>query len=180
MSGRLQRHPRFEPRGDDLYVEVEHRAGKLFAAFSDRGVSLVQPADDAFAFEIAFHMRFGREIAPAEAGEHDEVAQALIDGDTDSLDCDLDGVSNFTRRVLDAAKEIPRGETRSYQWLALRVGMPRAARAVGNALGANPVPILIPCHRIVRGDGSIGGYGYGQAMKRALLEAEGVTEFAAA
>lgn len=152
----------------------------MFAAFSDRGVSFVRPAEDPFAFEVAFGMRFGREAAQVDASDHEDLEQALLTGDADNVECDLDGVSNFTRRVLTAAREIPRGETRSYQWLALQVGMPRAARAVGNALGANPVPILIPCHRIVRGDGSLGGYGYGAAMKRSLLAAEGVNVYEAA
>jgi O-6-methylguanine DNA methyltransferase len=86
---------------------------------------------------------------------------------------DLDGVSNFTRRVLGAVQRIPRGETRSYEWLALNVGMPRAARAVGNALSANPLPLLIPCHRVVHADGSLGGYAFGSAMKQRLLRQEG-------
>jgi O-6-methylguanine DNA methyltransferase len=68
--------------------------------------------------------------------------------------------------------KIPRGETRSYGWVAQQVGKPRASRAVGAACGANPVPVIIPCHRVIAGDGSIGGFGGGLPMKRRLLALE--------
>lgn len=68
---------------------------------------------------------------------------------------------------------IPTGETRSYGWLARKVGRPRAARAVGRAMATNPLPIVVPCHRVVASDGSLRGYGGGLAMKAALLRLEG-------
>jgi methylated-DNA-[protein]-cysteine S-methyltransferase len=80
----------------------------------------------------------------------------------------------FQWRVLMAEKAIPRGEVRTYGQIAAQVGCPRGARAVGNALANNPFPIVIPCHRAVRSDGSLGGFQGGVAMKRALLEMEGV------
>jgi len=87
----------------------------------------------------------------------------------------LEGLAEFQRRVLLETCEIPRGEVRSYAWLALRLGHPGAARAVGSALARNPLPLVVPCHRVVRGDGTIGEYGCGgPAAKRALLAAEGV------
>jgi methylated-DNA-[protein]-cysteine S-methyltransferase len=89
-----------------------------------------------------------------------------------SVAVDLEGIGDFQGRVLAQAARIPYGETTSYAELARRIGHPRASRAVGNALGANPVPIVIPCHRIVRGDGSWGHYAFGGAMKTALLELE--------
>ena len=85
---------------------------------------------------------------------------------------DLRGLSPFTRAVLRAAAKIPYGEVRSYRWIAERLGMPEAARAVGNALGRNPIPIIIPCHRVVRADGSVGGYALGPAWKKRLLKLE--------
>ncbi|MSQ26564.1 MAG: methylated-DNA--[protein]-cysteine S-methyltransferase [Dehalococcoidia bacterium] len=88
---------------------------------------------------------------------------------------DLSGVPPFQQRVLLQALEIPRGEVRTYQWLAQAVGQPRAARAVGTAMAHNPIPILIPCHRVVRSDYRIGEYGCGgPAKKRELLQLEGV------
>jgi O-6-methylguanine DNA methyltransferase len=87
----------------------------------------------------------------------------------------LEGVGDFQRRVLLETCEIPRGEVRTYAWLAGRLGHPGAARAVGSALARNPMPLVVPCHRVVRSDGSIGDYGCGgPAAKRALLAAEGV------
>ena len=88
---------------------------------------------------------------------------------------DLAGLPSFQRRVLAAARRIPFGATASYAELARRIGRPRAARAVGNALGANPVPVLVPCHRVVRGDGTWGPYAFGGAMKTALLRLERTT-----
>ena len=92
-----------------------------------------------------------------------------------SVPTDLEGIGEFQARVLDQAVRIPYGETVSYAELARRIGHPRASRAVGNALGANPVPIVIPCHRIIRGDGTWGHYAFGGAMKTALLSLERVT-----
>ena len=88
---------------------------------------------------------------------------------------DISTLPPFTRQVLAACATIPGGDTRTYGQLATQVGRPRGARAVGQALGRNPVPILIPCHRVISSDGSLGGFGAGMEMKRRLLELEGVT-----
>jgi len=89
-----------------------------------------------------------------------------------STPCDLRGLPAFTHAVLEAATQIPYGEVRSYRWLAQHLGKPRAARAVGNALARNPIPIIIPCHRVVRSNGTLGGYALGTALKKRLLEME--------
>lgn len=78
----------------------------------------------------------------------------------------------FQRKVWDALAEIPFGETVSYGELAEQIGHPRAARAVGSANGANPIPIILPCHRVIASGGGLGGYGYGLPLKRRLLELE--------
>src|SRR5262245_16270502 len=85
---------------------------------------------------------------------------------------DLTRVGDFQARVLAEANRIPFGEVDSYSGLARRMGHARAARAVGNALGANPVPVIVPCHRIVRGDGTWGHYAFGGEMKTQLLRLE--------
>jgi len=77
--------------------------------------------------------------------------------------------TDFEKKVWLAIKEIPYGETRTYKWLAERVAMPRATRAVGHALSKNPIPIVLPCHRVIESDGSIGGYLSGVDIKRRLL-----------
>ena len=78
----------------------------------------------------------------------------------------------FQKRVWDAATQIPAGQTRSYWWVAVRLGDPFAARAVGGALGANPVPILVPCHRVLRKNNALGGFTVGLDWKRRLLDHE--------
>ena len=78
----------------------------------------------------------------------------------------------FQKKVWEAVKTIPYGETRSYKWVAENIGNPRAARAVGQALKRNPLPGIIPCHRVIRSDGSLGGFSRGLKKKRDLLRAE--------
>ncbi len=80
--------------------------------------------------------------------------------------------TEFDRKVWLALKDIPYGETRTYKWLAEKVGRPTAARAVGQSLSRNPIPIVLPCHRIIESDGSIGGYSAGIDIKRRLLDIE--------
>ena len=85
---------------------------------------------------------------------------------------DLSRATPFRRRVWEVTKGIPYGETRSYAWVAQQVGKEEAARAVGQALARNPLPIIIPCHRVLTTDGGLGGFGGGVEMKKALLNLE--------
>lgn len=91
----------------------------------------------------------------------------------------LDSCPPFQQAVLRAARRIPRGQVRTYGEIAADLGKPGAARAVGNALANNPFPLVVPCHRVVRAGGHLGGYGGGSALKRALLALEGVAVDAA-
>jgi len=87
----------------------------------------------------------------------------------------LKKLSGFSAKVLRQTCKIPRGKVDTYSGIAAKIGSPSAARAVGTALANNPFPIVIPCHRVVRSDGSLGGFGGGINMKRQLLAKEGVT-----
>jgi len=102
-----------------------------------------------------------------------------LDGKRDTFDVSLDlsRGSPFRRRVWRVLQRVPYGKLRSYQWIAARVGGRRYARAVGNAVGANPLPIVIPCHRIVAQDASLGGFSCGLPMKRKLLTLEGTLRY---
>ncbi len=80
--------------------------------------------------------------------------------------------TDFEKRVWSIIKDIPFGETRTYKWVAEKIGKPSAMRAAGQALSKNPIPIVIPCHRVIESDGSIGGYSSGVNIKRRLLELE--------
>jgi methylated-DNA-[protein]-cysteine S-methyltransferase len=104
--------------------------------------------------------------------------QKYASGKIDSLRdirVDLGPIGGFQRRVLEQCRRIPYGKTMSYAELAAKAGSPRAARAVGNCMAANPIPLIIPCHRVVRSDGRLGSYSApgGVAMKRRILALEG-------
>lgn len=87
------------------------------------------------------------------------------------------GLTSFEGMVYEAVSNIPSGEVRSYGWVARKIGRPHASRAVGNALNKNPFVGIVPCHRVIRSDGSIGGFANGVERKRLLLRREGVDSF---
>ncbi|MFB3880423.1 MAG: methylated-DNA--[protein]-cysteine S-methyltransferase [Armatimonadota bacterium] len=93
--------------------------------------------------------------------------------DFTSYELDLDHMPPFLHRALVAARRIPRGQVRSYGWLAKAAGNAKAARAAGQAMARNPIPIIIPCHRVIASNGGLGGFGGGLELKRRLLEMEG-------
>jgi methylated-DNA-[protein]-cysteine S-methyltransferase len=105
-----------------------------------------------------------------------ELLRRYFDGEEVLLDIpiDLSGLRDFTKRVLEETRKIPYGKIASYGMIAGRLGYPNAARAVGQALKRNPIPVVIPCHRIVRGDGSLGGFDMGLDTKVRLLSIEGL------
>jgi methylated-DNA-[protein]-cysteine S-methyltransferase len=161
----------------DQLVTVQSPAGDLFVAFNDDGISAVMPAAlfDGDPDRFAAHHRdeTGRPLVAGTRPPAGLVA-ALRSGRATGLRYDLSRLTPFERAVLTKTLEIPSGEVRPYGWVARQIGRPKAVRAVGSALGRNPVPVLIPCHRVVRSDGQLGNYGLGVSMKRALLSAEGV------
>jgi O-6-methylguanine DNA methyltransferase len=160
----------------DRYLEFETPIGPVFVAYNEGGVSAVVPQPGAAEFEARFRARFGRPVHRTD-GLPEHLVDALarhLRGEPAPLRFDLRSVSEFERAVLTKALEIPRGEVRTYGWIAREIGRPRAVRAVGMALGRNPIPLLIPCHRVVYADYSIGNYAFGTPMKEALLAAEGV------
>lgn len=164
----------------DGYWAVATPVGPAYVAWNGTGVSAVvlgnEWAGDAPAgFEAAFGERIGRRVVPAPPPV--ELARAVerrLEGDRSvGVRFDLRGLTEFERAVLAKASEIPRGEVRPYAWIAKEIGRPGAVRAVGSSLGRNPIPLLIPCHRVLRSDGRVGDYVFGGDAKRALLEAEG-------
>lgn len=95
--------------------------------------------------------------------------------DVSEISIQIDGGTPFQNSVWKTIQQIPYGELRSYKWIAEQIGKPKAVRAVGNAVGANPVSIFRPCHRVIRSNGNLGGYGGGLDRKRQLLALEGHT-----
>ena len=162
----------------DRYARFDSPIGPLVVAWNGLGVSAVEAADDDETFEANHQARTGRPAHPVERVP-DRLAAAIarrLEGDRRvRIDLDLRGHTDFERDVWHKALEIPRGEVRPYGWIAAEIGRPKAVRAVGTALGHNPVPLIVPCHRVVRSDGTIGQYSLGgPENKRPILEAEGL------
>lgn len=162
----------------DAYATVDSVIGPLVVAWNGRGVSMVDVAVDDEAFKARHRTLTGRP-AFASGGVPSALSRAIerrLDGDRRAhIDLDLRGHSTFEQDVWHKALEIPRGEVRPYGWVAAEIGRPKAVRAVGTALGHNPVPLIVPCHRVVRTDGTIGQYSLGgPANKRTILRSEGL------
>ncbi len=162
----------------DAYAPIETVIGPIWVAFNGLGVSTVESAESGAAFEARVLATRGRPAHRIEALPP-RLAAAIrrrLAGDRRvRVPLDLRGHSSFETDVWMKALEIPRGEVRPYGWIAAEIGRPRAVRAVGTALGHNPVPLIVPCHRVVRSDGMLGQYSLGgPANKRALLASEGL------
>lgn len=148
--------------GSEVFFDVfESPVGRLFLLFSGKNIAGV-------SFEKPDYKRgeapesFKKELKNYFEGKSEDFKQSTVF---------LEG-TDFEKKVWLTLKEIPYGETRSYKWLSEKIGSPKASRAVGQALGRNPIPIVLPCHRIIESDGSIGGYSAGVDIKRRLLEIE--------
>ncbi len=163
----------------DRYAAIDSPVGALWVAWNGRGVAAVTLAtDDPAAFETRHRAETGRPIAPAHAVPdrlHRAIERRLAGDRAARISLDLRGHSPFEQDVWRKALEIPRGQVRPYGWVAAEIGRPKAVRAVGTALGHNPVPLIVPCHRVVRTDGLLGQYSLGGPRnKRSLLAWEGL------
>ncbi|MBI2869561.1 MAG: methylated-DNA--[protein]-cysteine S-methyltransferase [Chloroflexi bacterium] len=147
----------------------------LASASGLRAVCLPESTPEAALDQLGDDLRQS-ELSAAPFGDLIERFRAYISGErVDFPDrLDLSGGTGFQRKVWETARAIPHGQTRSYGWLAEEVGRPSGPRAVGQALGRNPVPIIVPCHRVVGRRGALTGFRGGLAMKKRLLELEGV------
>lgn len=160
------------------YCEIDSPVGPLLASATSRGlVALGLPSlavDEQLAV-LAARVSPRLLEAPARLDPVRRELAEYFEGRRRDFDLDLDWrlTSGFTRKVLRATARIPFGETRSYGQMATSAGSPRAFRAAGSALGSNPIPIVVPCHRVLRTGGALGGYAGGLDVKRRLLELEG-------
>ena len=162
----------------DAHASAPSPLGDVRVAWNGRGVSWIAAATDVRAFEARFAAAVGRPIHRRDAlPERLRIAiERRLAGDRRAkIALDLRGWTAFERAVWLKALEIPHGEVRPYGWIAAEIGRPRAVRAVGTALARNPIPLVVPCHRVVRSDGTIGQYSLGgPGAKRTILAAEGV------
>lgn len=150
-------------------------AGVALSAAGIRYATLFHRTESAVRGELR---AFGAEFRDdPRTGEVTDLLTRYAEGQGDALDyypVDLPPCTNLQRDTWLSLREIPSGQTRSYGWLAKRVGRGAAPRAIGAMVGANPIPLWLPCHRVVASDGSLHGFGGGLAMKQSLLENEGV------
>ncbi len=160
------------------YGWMESPVGTLMIASSEEGVCEIGFANHETQNQFLQNLRI-RGFRPAQDDQiiHQVAAQLseYFRGERNQFEVPLDfsGISSFTRSVLVATSEVPFGHLTSYRGIAERIGKPSATRAVGNALGRNPIPVVVPCHRIVRSDSSLGGYTGGTQIKQHLLALEG-------
>jgi methylated-DNA-[protein]-cysteine S-methyltransferase len=166
---------------DVAYTITDSPFGPLLLAQTQRGLVRVGlPNQDAEELLVDLVERVSPRVleAPAELDETRRELDLYFDGKLDRFDLPLDWrlSGGFRQRVLRAINRIPYGQTRSYTEMARKAGNERAVRAAGTACGSNPIPLVVPCHRVLRTGGALGGYGGGLPMKQALLELEGVLD----
>jgi AraC family transcriptional regulator, regulatory protein of adaptative response / methylated-DNA-[protein]-cysteine methyltransferase len=158
------------------FTTIETPIGWALVAASARGVCMTALADDRDSFAALLRRRFpAATIAGEDAGLGDWARRVVrvitTPGAVPDLPLDIRGTA-FQAQVWRALQKIPLGQTRTYGEIAAALGRPKAVRAVGRACGANPLAVLVPCHRVVRTDGDLGGYRWGLERKRALLDRE--------
>jgi O-6-methylguanine DNA methyltransferase len=166
-------------KGEIHYARVKTGFGPMFAAVSARGlcrISLTTKSEEAFVEEVRKQTGVRPVHDEARLRPVEKELQEYFEGKRKSfsLRVDLSHITPFQSKVLHATAKIPFGRVVSYGELAASIGKGSAARAVGGALGSNPVPLVVPCHRVIGSNGSLTGFGGGLGMKKALLRAEGL------
>ena len=163
---------------DVAYAEIDSPIGELIVFVTPRGLLRIKYADEPIEGVLAdvaarVSPRILRAPARTDEARHELEAYFGLRRRAFNLPIDWSLVHGFAGRILRNTARIPFGDVRSYGQLAVAAGSPRAARAVGNALGSNPIPIVVPCHRVLHADGGLGGYSGGIDRKRYLLALEG-------
>ncbi len=171
MQGRLRSNAPI------FLTQIASPLGTLFVGFRETRIAYIaidrgQPPENIVS-EI--HRRLRCHVEPAQLPDwvHNTIELFFRTGRLDAQHVDISGLTPFEQAALRAAAQIPRGEVRSYAWVAREIGHPNAARAVGQVMAKNPLPILFPCHRVVDSSGALHNYGYGIDVKARLLQMEG-------
>lgn len=152
------------------------RVGDAWVAFANGRIRMIAEAESIDDVRAAYAKKYGRVLQPAAIPDalRRQVLAAVQGEGVNSPKVDLDAANDLEHDVLTTLSRIPRGEVRTYAWVARQAGRPRAVRAVASIIARNPVPYIVPCHRVVPSSGGVGNYIFGSATKRALLEREGV------
>jgi O-6-methylguanine DNA methyltransferase len=159
----------------DACSDSFERIGEVYVAFTADRIRMIT-ADSLDELRTRYAKRYGRVLSEGSmpAALRRQVTAALKGEGVDTPKVDLESANDLEHDVLQMLTRIPRGQVRTYAWVARQVGRPRAVRAVANIIARNAVPFVVPCHRVVPSAGGLGNYAFGSAMKRALLEREGV------
>lgn len=164
-------------RGTDRIFSCDSPLGEVYVGVSEKGVRLVGRATSPEEFSRRYRERFERLLSWGTDEKTRRLAErvgAALAGQRIEVPADLSDATPFQERVLRVVEGISRGQVRPYAWVAREAGSPKASRAVGTVMANNPVPLLIPCHRVIKNDGTIGSYAFGAEEKVGLLEGEGV------
>ncbi len=157
------------------WLAVDTVVGPLWIAQNGHGICLSRLGGSEGEFATYCLAQMGERPIPLSDSAVREAVNARLNSDQ-PLDFDLSRCSAFQRQVLEAVNRIPRGEVCTYRDVAAEIGRPLAVRAVGHALATNPIPVLIPCHRVLRSDGGLGGYTPRLETKSTLLNWEGARQ----
>lgn len=160
----------------DSFDRLETDFGAVWVAFNDGGLRMIFSGGDEAAFRSRYAERYAKPIERAAIPQRlrEQVIAALEGRGVDTPKVDFAEVDGLEKAVLQTLTKIPRGEVRTYGWVARQVGRPKAARAVGTICANNVLPYVVPCHRVVPSAGGVGQYLFGSKAKRELLRREGV------
>lgn len=155
------------------YSWGKSKFGIIIATFSEQGISAVTLLSSSDSVQKYLKKEYpGAKISMSDVpGKYIHEIEEAMDGKVTAFDLDING-TDFQMKVWDAIRKIPYGSVMTYSQIAGMIGRPEAVRAVANACGKNPVPIIIPCHRVIRKNGDLGGYGLGIDVKKKLLDHE--------
>jgi O-6-methylguanine DNA methyltransferase len=160
-----------------VLTSIQTPVGRLYVGFKEErivfvGIDVGEPFE-AVRAHIEARLRRPVVSGPTPAWLEATIKQYFSTWRVDDSHVDIEDLTPFEQAALRAAAQIPPGEVRSYSWVATQIGRPRAARAVGQVMARNPMPLLFPCHRVVDASGALHNYGYGLEMKARLLQMEG-------
>ena len=165
------------PATPDMFARIGSPLGELIVAFRESGITAIAIcSDDSETAQCdAIAKRLHRGLVAAEAPKWvlDAIGDYFRTFKTSGAKVDISSLTEFEQAALKKAAEIPPGQVRSYGWIAMEIGHPSAARAVGQAMARNPIALLFPCHRVVATGGALHNYGYGIEVKARILRMEG-------
>jgi O-6-methylguanine DNA methyltransferase len=165
------------PSMPDMFAHIHSPLGDLLVAFRESGITAVaicsSDSESTLCESIAKRLRRGLVPAKAPQWVSDVIESYFRTFTADRSKVDISALTEFEQAALRKAAEIPAGEVRSYGWIAREIGQPAAARAVGQVMARNPVPLLYPCHRVVDSTGALHNYAYGLELKARILAMEG-------